>query len=197
MAEIKIEKKKPVWPWVLAAIVILALVIVYFVNDDNDQTTRYTQRETTVTDTVRTRQVQDHNAVDSYVRFVNEEQGRMGEDHQYTSEALQRLTAAVRAKADEKGHDIQVDLNQAQQAAQEITIDPEATHHAHHIREAADALTRAMTNMQQAYYPEMEENAQELRSTTERIDPDQETLQQRDAIKSFFEQSAELLEEMD
>jgi hypothetical protein len=197
MAEIKIEKKKPVWPWVLAAIVILALVIVYFVNDDNDQTTRYTQRDTNVSAPAATRQVQDQNAVDSYVRFINEEQGRMGQDHQYTREALQRLTAAVRAKAQEKGHDLQADLSQAEQAAQEITVDPAATNHAQHIRSAAEAITRAMTNMQQAYYPEMENNAQELRNATESIDPAQETLQQRDAVKSFFDQSAEMLEEMD
>lgn len=196
MAEIKIEKKKPVWPWVLAAIVILALVIVYFVNDD-DQSPRYTQQETMATDTVANRQVQDNNAVVTYVQFVNEEQGRMGEDHEYTQEALHKLTEAVRAKADEKGHDLRVELEQAQQAANEITSDPVATNHAQHIREAADALTRAMTNMQQAYYPDMEEDAQELRNATESIDPEQQALEQKDAVKSFFDQSAELLEEMD
>lgn len=35
MAEIKVEKKKPVWPWILAALIILA-VILYFVLNDNE-----------------------------------------------------------------------------------------------------------------------------------------------------------------
>lgn len=35
MAEIKVEKKKPVWPWILAALIILAIIL-YFVLNDNE-----------------------------------------------------------------------------------------------------------------------------------------------------------------
>ncbi|UJH91998.1 hypothetical protein LZ575_05060 [Antarcticibacterium sp. 1MA-6-2] len=35
MAEIKIEKKKPVWPWILLALIILGIIL-YFVFADND-----------------------------------------------------------------------------------------------------------------------------------------------------------------
>jgi hypothetical protein len=195
MAEIKIEKKTPVWPWIIAGIVILALIILYFTYDRDDPTARDTQRETVVTGTDGAQQ--DNNAVAAYVQFVEDEQGRMGEDHVYTREALQRLTQAVRALAEQKGHNLQADLDQAQQAANEITQDPTATNHAQYIRRAADALTRAMINMQQAYHPDLEEDAQELRRSTENINPDQQTLQQKEAIKSFFDQSADLLQEMD
>ena len=35
MAEIKVEKKKPVWPWIIAALIILAIIL-YFVLNDNE-----------------------------------------------------------------------------------------------------------------------------------------------------------------
>lgn len=34
MAEIKIEKRKPVWPWVLVAIVVIGILI-YFLTNNN------------------------------------------------------------------------------------------------------------------------------------------------------------------
>lgn len=37
MTEIKIEKKKPVWPWILL-ILVLAAVIYYFATQDADNT---------------------------------------------------------------------------------------------------------------------------------------------------------------
>jgi hypothetical protein len=33
MAEIKIEKKKPVWPWIIAVLIIGALIYYIFVQD--------------------------------------------------------------------------------------------------------------------------------------------------------------------
>lgn len=37
MAEIKIVKKKPVWPWIVAVLLIAALVYYVFLRDDQAQ----------------------------------------------------------------------------------------------------------------------------------------------------------------
>ena len=38
MAEIKIEKKKPVWPWILIGLIILAVIFfVVFASEDDDE----------------------------------------------------------------------------------------------------------------------------------------------------------------
>lgn len=34
MAEIKIEKKNPIWPWILVGVIILALILYFFVFKD-------------------------------------------------------------------------------------------------------------------------------------------------------------------
>jgi heme/copper-type cytochrome/quinol oxidase subunit 2 len=39
MAEIKIEKKKPVWPWIVALVLIAALVYFVFLRDNEGEYT--------------------------------------------------------------------------------------------------------------------------------------------------------------
>lgn len=53
MAEIKIEKKKPVWPWIVAILLISALVYYVFLRDNNTQSESNTRIENSVsTDTI-------------------------------------------------------------------------------------------------------------------------------------------------
>jgi hypothetical protein len=43
MAEIKIEKKKPVWPWIVAILLVAALVYFVFLRDNDGE---YTNEDT-------------------------------------------------------------------------------------------------------------------------------------------------------
>lgn len=45
MAEIKIEKKKPIWPWIVALLLIAGLVYFVFLRDDQAQMDNRTQIE--------------------------------------------------------------------------------------------------------------------------------------------------------
>jgi hypothetical protein len=38
MAEIKIEKKSPIWPWILVALIIVGVLIYVFASNDDDNT---------------------------------------------------------------------------------------------------------------------------------------------------------------
>ncbi|MFD2940179.1 hypothetical protein [Flavobacterium notoginsengisoli] len=52
MAEIKIEKKKPIWPWIIAILLISAVAYYVFVKD-NETVDRSVETENTVgTDTI-------------------------------------------------------------------------------------------------------------------------------------------------
>lgn len=192
MAEIKIEKKKSsIWIWVLLAFIIIGGIIAYswFTNSDDDKTASQNVAVADTTSSVQTGPVAD------YVQFVNE--GRtMGLDHNYTNGALLRLTAAIESKAQEKGHDVSADLNKVREHADRITQDPFETTHASSIRKAADVLTDAMQNMQKAKFPNLSNDADEVRTAANNIKPDVLTLDQRDAVKNFFQESAELLQNM-
>jgi hypothetical protein len=54
MAEIKIEKKKPVWPWIIAVLLIAALVYYMFLRDNETQVeNRPAVENATSTDTIQ------------------------------------------------------------------------------------------------------------------------------------------------
>lgn len=194
MAEIKIEKKKAVWPWILLSIIVIALLI-YFLgfrnNDDNDNEV---VQNITYTDTSATSE-EAEGPVQHYVQFINE--GRtMGLDHTYTNGALQRLTEAIRTKANEIGYDVTADLSKVEEHANNITKDPFETTHAKSIRGAAVILSNVMQNMQQSKFPGLQDQMENVNKAATSIDPNRLTLDQRDAVKRFFEQSSELLQNM-
>ncbi|WP_428232610.1 hypothetical protein [Flavobacterium sp.] len=49
MAEIKIEKKKPVWPWIVAVLLIAAIVYYVFLRDNHTQSGSSVEIENTTT----------------------------------------------------------------------------------------------------------------------------------------------------
>ncbi len=126
MTEIKIEKKKTIWPWLLLLLLlgIIAVVWLYFF--------RYDKRETMETaDNKALIDVRENNStVAAYVIFINSDTNKMSLDHAYSREALTNLTDAVDAMATEAGYDVNVDISKAKQYAQEITKDPLYTTHA-------------------------------------------------------------------
>lgn len=200
MAEIKIEKKAPVWPWIVAALVVIGLLFYFFVlrdDNNNDQRTGQEENNTERNETPATEMTRgdDGSAVGAYVQFVAA--GRnMGLDHDYTNSALSKLTEAVRAKAGQLNYDVTADLQQVEQNAQQIQQDPFETTHADKIRSSADILSRAMCNMQQQHYPDLKNDAEEVKQAATGIDPNTLTLEQRDAVKNFFDRSASLLQGM-
>ena len=201
MAEIKIEQKKQTWPWVLVGLVLVALLLYFLVFRDNDKID--TTRE--VTDTNYVSQVsesdlsgvrENNTTVAAFVNFVENDANRMSLDHAYTNEALLKLTAAINAMAGEIGYDIQANLKKVEESAVLITRDPFETSHAKNIRNAADKSTTALQNMQQANYPGLASEVNELRSASASINPEILTLEQRDAVKNYFAKASDLLKKM-
>lgn len=110
MAEIKIEKKKPVWPWILLILIILA-VIAYFVYMNNEagkdmddmysteiDSTEYNTSRDTITYQDDLDTPDNTSAVMQYGESIKDST-RIGTDSTYTKTALQNLAKAVTAKA--------------------------------------------------------------------------------------------------
>ncbi|MBA2500886.1 MAG: hypothetical protein H0V30_14265 [Chitinophagaceae bacterium] len=190
MAEIKIEKKKPVWPWILLVLGLLVAAWFFFFRNDKDEPVE-TADKTALIDTH-----ENNNTVTAYVTFINSDTNTMSLDHAFTSEALTKLTDAVDAMATEAGYDVKADIAKAKQLADEITADPMSTTHAGKIRSAADVLSTALHNMQQAKFAELSAEAADVKSAAAAINPELLTLDQRDAVKSFFRKAADLLNKM-
>lgn len=201
MAEIKIEKEKTIWPWVLLGVLLLGLLLYFFVFRNNDNAEDTAQQ--TMQNTTSQAALQDNNngtaneqgAVAEYVAFVKGEP-QMGLDHNYSNTALLRLANAVQAKAAQAGYTVNTDLDRVKELANQITQDPMATTHSNSINRAADMLATAMHNMQQAKFPALNNEAQEVKQAAQGIDSDVMTLEQKVEVKSFFDKAANLLQRM-
>lgn len=201
MAEIKIEKKKQVWPWLLAGLVLAAIVIYFlmFRDSDNVNTMEVVTEENYISGTNDTNllDVKENNStVAAFVSFVKNDTSRMSLDHAYTNEALLKLFAATNAMADEIDYEIQADLEKVKESANLITNEPFETSHANNIRNAADNSTTALQNMQQDKYPWLSDEVEELKNASTAINPLALTLEQRDAVKNYFAKAADLLDKM-
>ena len=200
MAEIKVEQKKQVWPWwLLAGLVIVALLVYFLVFHDNDKNTEaVTQADyTTNTNEPDRSEVKESNgAIAAYVMFVENNKENMGLNHDYTNEALLKLIEATNAKANEVGYEVRADIDKAREYAEMITKDPHATTHADNIRKAADILTNVLQNIQKAEYPGLAGEVGELRSASESIKPGVLTLDQKDSVKNYFAKASDLLQKM-
>lgn len=209
MAEIKIEKKKPIWPWILLALVILALLyFLVFANDDGDiddvddteqvQEDTAWENDTTTTwesETDTTAWNNQGDGVQGYLTYIEDDQ-RMGVDHQYTNNAIIRLMNAVQAKADELNYDVSADMQEVRQDAEAIQRDPSATTHANKIKDAGTKLANVIEGMQQEHFPNLSSDAEEVKTAAQNIDTSTQTLEQRDQVKKFFDEAGDILRKM-
>lgn len=199
MAEIKIEQKKPIWPWLLVGLVIVALLVYFLVFRDNGENTETVTEQESITNTYESDLLgvkENNGTVAAYVNFVENNKEKMSLDHEYTNEALLKLIEATDAMANEVEYDVQADLDKAREYAKMIEKDPFATTHADNIRKADDALTNILQNIQKAKYPELTNEVTALKSASESIKPGVPTLEQKDAVKNYFAKASDLLQKM-
>jgi hypothetical protein len=199
MAEIKIEQKKPIWPWLLVGLIIVALFVYFLVFRDNGENTEAVTEPEPITITNETDLLgvkENNDIVAAYVNFVENNKEKMSLDHAYTNEALSKLIEATNAIANEVGYDVQADIEKAKEYAKMISSDPFETTHADNIRKADDILTNVLQNIQKAKYPGLADEVAELKSASESIKLDVLALEQKDEVKTFFIKAADLLQKM-
>jgi hypothetical protein len=199
MAEIKIEKKRLVWPWILSGLGLIA-VLIYFLAFYNNNS--YINEVPKTHDLIVTKETdlisvkENNSTVAAYVTFIENSDKKMGLDHEYTNEALLKLIEATNAMAGEVGYEVRADLEKVKEYAEMITKDPFVTTHADNIRKADDILTKVLQNIQKAKYPGLTNEVAELKIASESIKPEVLTLDQKNEVKAFFSKAADLLQKM-
>ena len=203
MTEIKIEKKKLIWPWILLAIAVIAALVYYMVSSYYHNEIKVVPKTSVPENTMEKDDVKDLLSVNennltvaTFVEFVEMKNNSMGLDHEYTNDALLKLTKATEAMASEVGFNVQADLEKVNKFAEMITKNPFETTHANSIRKAVDILTNVLQNIQKAKYPGLTNEVAELRVASEAINPDILTLEQKNEVKTYFSKAAILLKIM-
>lgn len=209
MAEIGIEKKKPIWPWIILVLVILAILYFLFAwgdddVDDMDDTNTEQVEDTTAWDNEmrdttgtwdRNDTITGNQGVSAYLSHVGDK-SRMGIDHEYTNNALIRLMSAVESKAMEENVNIDAEMQEIRQQANEITQDPMATDHANIIKDTGSKIVDALEKVQQENHPDLSQEIEDVRNSLQEIDPSVQTLEQKDDVNSFFDEAADVLRKM-
>lgn len=198
MAEINVEKKKPVWPWVLMVLVVIALVVVWIAIDNGENTPAVqTQTEQQEQSEGGSEVTQANGAVEEFITFVQENEGNVDLHHEYTATGLTHLANALEAFAKEHDANVAQDgkINDLKQMADRLQKDPMSEQHADIM---ADAFKTAAGIMQ-----ELENNlsadqnkADQVMQAAEDIKPEELATEQKEEIKNFFEEAANTLEDM-
>ncbi len=204
MAEIKVEKKKSNWPWVL---IILAILVVFFLlfmltNGDNDKDDiDEAVRDEQVIDQYKIEESTDNpypeNSVAGFLTHIEEgSYYQLGKDPDYTHEALYKLVQAVRETSFEVKYKPDEDFLQLDQEIDSIPAKREAEIQTDTLYDTGQTIISTMEDLQSERFPELSEEVQELRADLNAINSNTEMEEQTEIISSFFEQAAHVIKEM-
>lgn len=211
MAEIKIEKKQPVWPWIIVALILLAAAYYFFYYRDHNM-----EADDMENDTINQIDNDAYNSTESdsttmyndtygngtktgptadYAGFVNDP--NMAMDHEYSNKALNLLIGATEDQARKSNVDVKADLDEARKQANAIKSDPKSLDHGDKIKSAAMKISSALKNIQEQNFPMLTSEANNVKDAASKIDATMATMNQKDNMKTFYQNASQLLQKMD
>lgn len=195
MAEIKIEKKSSPWPWIVAGIIILAILFYFLFMQPNAEIKVVENQDSLSTMKMDTYE-SDNSSVYAFTSFVDSNTNQMDLDHDYSRTGLVKLCDATEEVANETGHEVNADLDEAREYANKITDDPAVTTHADNIKKSSRIISNVLKNIQEDSFPGLGAEAENLKSASQAISTEDLTLDQKGVVKSFFSSAAMLLKQM-
>ncbi len=216
MAEIKIEKKKPIWPWVLIILIILAAIYFFwYYNDknynmdenliDNDSITQLDERNVydnndviepaLYTGTYGT--VRNEQATADYLKFVDIDKNIDQEtNNEYYRSAFFKLITATKRESEIKNVDITENIAAAMKNAEMLTNDPAVTQKTDKIKATAQNVSKALRKIQQQSFSGLLSETNDVETASNNIDASGKIEEGRKNINSFFDKAAILLQKM-
>lgn len=199
MAEIEVKKKKPVWPWIIGALVILVIIAFFVWDDDEEQEAEENiqQIEQYETD-VNTANDYPENDVAEYLALVDEAYDeKLGEDDKFTSEALGKLVQAVEEKSHEMGVNPSDNLEKMTEDSTALDQEGELTIAATKIENTAREVVRNFEMLQEKASSDLSEEIADLKEDLNAITSAGEEDKKSEAVTAFFQQAAEVFRNMD
>ncbi len=210
MAQIRIEEKPTgggtsIWPWIIG-LLLLGLVVWGIAEAFEESDEVYTEEVIEEDDEVAgvaTGINEDANlmAVTTYMNTTANMEGEMGLDHEFSHRALTELADATKAVAEEKGLMSEAAVmdksERIDRLANEIMEDPMAGDHADKIKMAALLITEMLEDIDtRSYEGRSAANIDALRQEAQAMTPETLTLNQKEDVRSFFQQARMVLQNM-
>jgi len=211
MAEIKIEKKSPIWPWILLAIALIA-VVVYFVYGKEDTSVYDDDMNNEAIDTISNNDSYNDeyqstapyiDSTRAVVEFENSiiDSTRIGVDSSYTKTAITNLAKVVAMKADELNVKPSIALDNLKFLSDQSseTIDTEIPKEAdvyNDFQKVSKDIVTVLESIQTENYPSLKKEVLELKQTSSKIDTNIATKEQQTTIQNFFSKAKEVVNSM-
>ncbi len=210
MAEIKIEKKKPIWPWIILAIVLVA--IIYFIyaygdNDDysDDANTDDVENIDSISDSDSTSWDTNTTAYDdSYatrdLTEVMRDSSRIGTDSTFTNRALYNL--AERTLNIAKNHNIGSSsaVNDLEQytmkngnSGTQTAQHSKASNSSQKFKTVSNNIVKVIESLEANHVTRMQQKMEALKSSASHINGGTDLSKQQNALQTFFRKAHELL----
>ena len=214
MTEIKIEKKKPIWPWILLVLIILG-IIAYFVfanpnsdmlNDDFDDDVTNEQVIDSESRTMRTNDsttaTKSYGGIyDGYMSFDESirDSTRIAVDSSYTKKAFANLTKLVVKQADKNDIEDSQQLEDLRNFSMLITsISKTSTNDENfkNFKTLCDKIASVLGDIQTKSYPSLQQEASDLKRIATKVSISTPMSQQQTDLNAFLRKSRELLKLM-
>ncbi len=214
MAELNVEKKKksPIG-WIILGIVVIGLVIWFAASDneeiqetatfdqEQEQSSEYGQEQSQAIapyNEERSR-TETSSRVQEYLSYV-EENSADDLDRNLVREGITKLSDALMAVSNEQtmgqdtwGGELEQIKNETGKLQEENTEEQHSTV----IRSAFSSAANVIQNIQNRYYPGLENDASEVMDAAQEIEAQELASEQKNEIHSFFEESADILRKME
>jgi hypothetical protein len=140
-------------------------------------------------------------AVQQFIATCAERQpSEMGLDHQYTSNCVRDLLAALGAAVPANQVEalgLTGEMEDAREAAQNLAAsEQDVTRHSEMTRNAFISIAEVVDHIQDESFPALETNADQLDEAADAIAADTDLLEQRTEVQTFFARAGELLQGM-
>lgn len=218
MAEIKIVKKKPIWPWILLVLIVLLAAILFFLygdrlGNDVDDVDDVDDMTTELNDDYNSQPNDDMDRV-SYEDSLNRDNSnrmamsyrnsiadttKLGVDNVSTKMALMNLSKAVEAKANE----YQMQDSEALEMLREELRTVDSTLNVNQngldtklFKTTGMRVLSVMDTLQRVQFPNLTDEVNEVKTAINEIQPSTTLAKQNKAVNSFFKESNDVLNRM-
>lgn len=211
MAEIKIEKKAPIWPWILLVILIIAIIVYFVYNNDKNGNVIYDNEMNNETiDTISNTYNEGLGTIAPYLgsnsvvqQFENSvtDSTRIGVDSMYTKTAIVNLARVVAIKADELDLQPSMALENLKYYSDpsyvttdtDIPVDKDIYSN---FKTVSKDIVTVLKSIQTNKYPSLEDDVLELKQTSSKIDTNMATKAQQITVQTFFSKAKKVVNDM-
>lgn len=213
MAEIKIEKKKPVWPWIILILIILGIIAYWVYNNNYNKDYENDDANIEQKDTINnnylgnpqdaeTNQYDDGSTAMMELMTALKDSSRFGTDSIFTKTALINLAKITVAKA--KAFSLTnstsftelehfVATNVSDMNGNQGTDNMEMSKN---FESVSDQIVTVIQDIQAKSFPNMQKQISDLKSTVSKLDGAVDLSKQQTNVQSFFRQAHGLLHNM-